>query len=97
MPNSNTRAWFVDQTSGKAEPIQIDGHADIRGHFPDTDVKGQTLRELTDGVYLRKWSACERVERPEIAIYDAYDGQTLKPVDLTDLPISARKGMEVLM
>jgi hypothetical protein len=92
MHNSNTTAWLVDLTTGKSEAIQVGGYNDIRVRFVG-DVKGETLRELGENVYLRKWTAVDPdPEGRMVAVYDAYGVPSLQAVDL---PAAARSSLEV--
>jgi hypothetical protein len=73
-------ALKIDLETGEAVPIQVDGENGVLRYFTG-DVRGKTLRQLSEDIYLRQWSACEH-PATGVAIADCYNGATLKPVDL---------------
>jgi hypothetical protein len=75
------RALLVDLVTGENTVIDLKGNDHVRSFFPGSDVRGKTLRQLSESVFLREWIACDRETR-RVAIIDAYDGTTLKRVDL---------------
>jgi hypothetical protein len=91
MRNSNTTALSVDLITGKSEAIQVGGYNDIRARFVG-DVRGETIRELGESTFLRKWTAVDPDPGRRIAIYDAYSVPGLQSVDL---PITAKTGLEI--
>jgi hypothetical protein len=82
MSKTNT-AFLVDLATGKSEPLEIAGYTDIRARFVG-DVKGETLRELGENVYLRKWTAVDPNPKRRVAIYDAYTVPSLRRVDIPE-------------
>jgi hypothetical protein len=71
-------ALKLDRTTGESVPIQIDD--DVVRSFFKGDVRGKTLRELHDGIFLREWT--QITPKSSLSILDAYDGTTLKRVDM---------------
>jgi|HubBroStandDraft_6_1064221.scaffolds.fasta_scaffold1914130_2 hypothetical protein len=90
MPKTNT-AFLVDLRTQHVESIQISGYGDIRRHF-SCDIRGETLRQLGETVYLRCWTSIDRDSERRVAIYDAYAVPSLKSVDL---PAAARPSLEI--
>jgi hypothetical protein len=88
MRNSNTTALLVDLTTGKSETIQV---GDIRTHFIG-DVRGETVRQLSEETFLRKWTPVDPDPARRFAIFDAY---SLPNLEAVDVPISAREGLGV--
>jgi hypothetical protein len=87
------RAFLVDRRTGEVEPIQIESDDGVRKYFPGEDVYGKTLGKLDDNTAYRVWRTRDKAR--DIEVYTGYDVKTLDPVDLQELPISAKTELGV--